>query len=75
MMQTGSRYGMITMQDAIADLFEAGIIGKDARRATLLTTNDDGDGDEQYAAAALGGAKLNENAPVPGGAKNEGYSF
>lgn len=82
MMQTGSRYGMVTMQDAIADLFEAGIIDKDeARRATLLTSNNDGDGDDDYAAAALGGAKLTEDdAPSPStGGKSEsgeeGYSF
>ena len=81
MMQTGSRYGMVTMQDAIADLYEAKIIDKDeARRATLLTSNEDGDGDEEYAAAALGGGKLDEDAVSPGAgssSKNdeEGYSF
>ena len=78
MMQTGARYGMITMQDAIADLFEAGIIDKEeARRATLMTTNEDGEDDDEYAAAALGGAKLDEAAPPgPGGSdKEEGYSF
>ena len=76
MMQTGSRYGMVTMQDAIADLFEAGLIDKDeARRATLLTTNDDGDDDNEYAAAALGGAKLDESAAGGSGSKDGGYSF
>ena len=76
MMQTGSRYGMITMQDAIADLFEAGIIDKEeARRATLLTTNDDGDDDDDYAAASLGGAKLDAESGKAGGKADEGYSF
>ena len=76
MMQTGSRYGMVTMQDAIADLFEAGLIDKDeARRATLLTTNDDSDDDNEYAAAALGGAKLDESAAGGSGSKDGGYSF
>ena len=79
MMQTGSRYGMITMQDAIADLFESGIIDKDeARRATLLTSNEDGD-DDDYAAASLGGAKLSEDPqvadPTKSGSNEEGYSF
>ena len=79
MMQTGSRYGMITMQDAIADLFESGIIDKDeARRATLLTSNEDGD-DDDYAAASLGGAKLSEDPqvadPTKSGSGEEGYSF
>lgn len=76
MMQTGSRYGMVTMQDAIADLFEAGLIDKDeARRATLLTTNDDGDDDNEYAAAALGGAKLDESAAGGSGSKDGGTHF
>ncbi len=86
MMQTGSRYGMVTMQDAIADLFEAGIIDKgEARRATQLTTGEEGEGDEDYAAASLGGAKLNnedgEVSPGSGGgskesgSSEEGYSF
>lgn len=79
MMQTGSRYGMITMQDAIADLFEAGIIDKDeARRATLATTDEE-DEDDDYAAAALGGGKIGKEAVIDptGGGKNdeEGYSF
>ncbi|MEZ5813227.1 MAG: type IV pilus twitching motility protein PilT [Alphaproteobacteria bacterium] len=84
MMQTGSRYGMVTMQDSIADLFESGIIDKDeARRATLLTTGDEGESDDEYAAGALGGAKLTENAGMPtsgrragaSGSGEEGYSF
>lgn len=85
MMQTGSRYGMITMQDAIADLFEAGIIDRDeARRATVLTTGTDDDGDQEYAAAALGGGKLDGDSLAvsragtgrgAGAAKDEGYSF
>lgn len=79
MMQTGSRYGMITMQDAIADLFEAGIIDKDeARRATMATTDEE-DEDDEYAAAALGGGKLGQSSVIDpsGGGKNdeEGYSF
>lgn len=82
MMQTGQRYGMITMQDAISDLFEAGIIDKDeARRATLESTGEEEE-DEEYAAASLGGAKLGGkdtavmSDPTSGGSNNEeGYSF
>ncbi len=60
MMQTGSRYGMITMEDAIKDLFEAGIIEKsEARRAMLKTTDQEEDeGGGEYAAAALGGGRI-----------------
>lgn len=84
MMQTGSRYGMITMQDNISDLLEAGIIGKDeARRALLAATDEEEEGDEEYASSAVGGGKMGDEAPAAtsappsGGAKqsDEGYSF
>ena len=61
MLQTGSRYGMITMQDAIQDLYEANIIDKDeARRAIMATTDEEEDEnkDEEYASAALGGGRI-----------------
>lgn len=62
MMQTGSRYGMITMEDAIKDLFDAGIISKsEARRAVLKAADQDEEdegGDSEYAAASLGGGKI-----------------
>ena len=82
MMQTGQRYGMITMQDSIADLFEAGIIDKDeARRSTMASTGEEEE-DEDYAAASLGGAKKDGSDrtvvsdPTKGGSNNEeGYSF
>jgi len=82
MMQTGSRYGMVTMQDSVSDLFEAGIIDKDeARRATQSTSGEDSD-DEEYAAASLGGAKLSEDGAAGGdgsssksGSGEDGYSF
>lgn len=86
MMQTGSRYGMITMQDAVADLFEAGLIDKDeARRATILTTTTDDNKDSEYASMALGGGKI-DGSDMSGGSassasdrkpdsKDGGYSF
>lgn len=59
MMQTGSRYGMITMEDAIKDLFEAGIISKEeARRAVMKAADKEEDSDGDYAAASLGGGKI-----------------
>ena len=80
MMQTGSRYGMVTMQDSIEDLFEAGIIDKDeARRATLSTTDSEDEGDEDgesgYAASALGGGKIEGDEGSQGGSSEGGYSF
>ncbi len=64
MMQTGSRYGMVTMEDAVKSLLEAGIIDKEeARRALLKTTDDEGggDGEGDYASSALGGRKMVED--------------
>ncbi len=80
MVQTGSRYGMITMEDAIKGMLEQGLIDKEeARRALLKTTDDEGDRDEDIASAALGGGKISKIeekkvANVRGG-KDEGYSF
>ena len=90
MMQTGSRYGMITMEEAVGDLLEAGIIDKDeARSALMKATEDDDDRDEDYTASALGGQRMTESsggapkkpagrpdkAAGGGGGGNEGYSF
>lgn len=62
MMQTGSRYGMITMEDAIKDLFDADIIGKDeARRAVLKAADQEDEKDEDYTDAALGGVKMSDS--------------
>ena len=85
MMQTGSRYGMMTMEDAIGNLLDGGIIDKDeARRALIKNTDDDADGrDTDYASGALGGAKMAESdyeisSSSRGGSigvTGEGYSF
>jgi twitching motility protein PilT len=58
MIQTGSRYGMATMQDSINNLVESGIVTKEVARAYLASvseTDDGGDGD--YSSKTLGGAK------------------
>lgn len=61
MMQTGSRYGMITMEDAIRDLYDAGIINKEeARRAVLKAADQEDDQDEEYTDSSLGGVKISE---------------
>jgi twitching motility protein PilT len=63
MMQTGSRYGMITMEDAVKDLYDAEIISKDeARRAMLKASDQEEEPEEGYAAASLGGGKIGEAA-------------
>ena len=64
MMQTGSRYGMITMEDAVKDLLEAGIIDKEEARHALLRVSDEGEEDardEDYASVALGGGKMSDD--------------
>lgn len=79
MMQTGSRYGMITMEDAVKDLFEAGIIDKDeAHRALLKNTEDASERDQEYASGSLGGGKIDKDSfeGASGSGKSDGgYSF
>lgn len=85
MMQTGSRYGMITMEDAVKNLLEAGVIDADEAHRAMMKVSDEGaeGSGDGYASAALGGGKMAE--PSAGaytggglaGAKEseEGYSF
>jgi twitching motility protein PilT len=82
MIQTGSRYGMITMEDAINALLEQGVVDKDeARRVLMKTTDESDDRDTDTASAALGGGKINPQdrkiASIAGKAdkSEEGYSF
>ena len=86
MIQTGARYGMVTLEEAINALVEQGTIDKEeARRALLKTTDeDDGSGDEGVASATIGGGRVSEKdekRPAGGrreegkGRKEEGYSF
>ncbi|MCK5384001.1 MAG: type IV pilus twitching motility protein PilT [Alphaproteobacteria bacterium] len=78
MMQTGSRYGMVTMEDAVEGLLEGGIIDKDeARRVLVKTSDDDEERDEDYASGAMGGSKMVED-DLSGrrtDSKGGGYSF
>ncbi len=83
MIQTGSRYGMMTMEDAVNGLLENGLIDKDeARRALMRSTDDEGDRDSDVASASLGGGKVSDKvsrlaatAAVASGGQEEGYSF
>lgn len=87
MIQTGSRYGMITMEDAVNALLDQGIIDKDeARRSLLKTTDDNSSGDGDEISATLGGGRkdqlTNKAAAlgIRGGvageqSSEEGYSF
>lgn len=90
MIQTGSRYGMITMEDAIGALMEQGLVDREeARRALMKTTDDSEMREEGDVDAALGGGKktvepMSGKAAAmgsrgqqssAGGGKDEGYSF
>ncbi|HEY0900669.1 MAG TPA: type IV pilus twitching motility protein PilT [Micavibrio sp.] len=81
MIQTGSRYGMITMEDSIKQLMEAGIVDRgEARRALLKTTDEDESPDENEVEQAAAARSAQSRAPASGGGASagvddEGYSF
>ena len=62
MMQTGSRYGMITMEDAITNLLEGGFISKDEAHRVLMKNSDEAEEhDTDYASTALGGGRMSDD--------------
>lgn len=88
MIQTGSRYGMITLEDAVRDLLDAGIIDEEeAHRALLRNTDEAADGAASgeggaYASSALGGARKDgenemfaQEDPDKFETNERGYSF
>lgn len=65
MIQTGSRYGMVTMQDYVQSLLSAGTINQDEARRVLLEVSDAvEDRDEGRTSAALGGGKMVKDTPA-----------
>ena len=61
MMQTGSRYGMQTMEDAIEGLLNSGIIDKTEARRVLAIANDADDTQEEgEVSASLGGGRIEQ---------------
>ncbi len=72
MIQTGSRYGMITMEDAVNNLLEQGIVDEDEARAVLAKTTDD-EGGVDTAASATSRAKKESLEGT--GSTDDGYSF
>ena len=87
MIQTGARYGMVTMEDSVKALLEDEIISKgEARRALIKTTDEGTEHEEGEVSAALGGGKMegdskkkvtsiNRKQEVADGDDEEGYSF
>ncbi|MDD3021319.1 MAG: type IV pilus twitching motility protein PilT [Alphaproteobacteria bacterium] len=84
MIQTGSRYGMITMEDSIESLLDQGIVDEEEVRAALMKATDEegGDRDSGMASAAKGGASMRRKTAGPDAMADddsintdEGYSF
>jgi twitching motility protein PilT len=72
MMQTGARYGMVTMEDAVNDLLDGGMITKEEARRVLLKTSDESEDtevDETQETSAQEDTSPKEEAEQPG------YSF
>ncbi len=64
MIQTGSRYGMITMQDYVDGLLEQKVISKEtARQATLQVSEEIEERGEGNVSASLGGGKIDGVKP------------
>ncbi len=84
MIQTGARYGMVTMEDAIKGLVEQGLVDEEEARTALLKSSDSGEDSETTsiagapsvgarAAADRRNAGKTSTAAEPAG--EEGYSF
>jgi twitching motility protein PilT len=86
MMQTGSRYGMVTMEDSVMSLLEQGVIDEETARAATLKSSDEENssksggaaGSGAYTTSALGGARMDRSAAKQSSSPketDEGYAF
>jgi twitching motility protein PilT len=77
MIQTGSRYGMVTMEDSVHNLLEGGIIDEEEARVVLAkTTDEDGaDRDSAVTATDIKGTQRGRPDEVEQPNTNSGYSF
>lgn len=71
MIQTGARYGMMTMEESINALYEAGIISREAARQAMLRSTDSNDEMDEDVSAALGGGALPEEEAAAAQAEQE----
>lgn len=75
MMQTGSRYGMVTMEDSVKGLLEQGLADPESARLAMLKATDDTEGgSEGRSSGALGGGVKVTAAPAVK-ISQEGQSF
>jgi twitching motility protein PilT len=81
MIQTGSRYGMITMEDSVHNLLEQGIIDEEEARVVLAKSTDEDGADRDPAVSA---SDMNKNSKSSSGGgpdlvdqsnTDSGYSF
>ena len=86
MIQTGSRYGMVTMEDYVSSLLEQKLISKETARGALLQVTEELDetaADGDHVHASLGGGKMGSSmsSASKGGSTEDksdsagGYSF
>ncbi|CAG0904406.1 unnamed protein product [Cyprideis torosa] len=77
MMQTGSRYGMITMEESINNLLEEGVIGAAQARTVLMRAGDEGIGSEfqEEDRQKEETSKVAAASSAEGKQDEEGYSF
>lgn len=86
MIQTGSRYGMVTKEDYVQSLLQQGMIDRETAREALMEVSEDINegGDGENVSAALGGGKVAKpEAKAPAKAETKsgdtsgdgGYSF
>ena len=73
MIQTGSRYGMITMEDAVNNLLDQGIVDEDEALAVLAKATDEETDTGGASAKALSAAK--KSSLEKAGTEEDGYSF
>lgn len=78
MMQTGSRYGMVTMEESVNNLLEQGVISASAARTVLAKASDEGigGGDEEEAETETMKEKVVAKTSKEESAPDDGsYSF
>lgn len=82
MMQTGMRYGMVTMAEALNNLLEAGVISAEEARSAMAKASDEGFGEDESETETesdspeIVSGKSTSNTGASNGGKDDGeYSF
>lgn len=76
MIQTGSRYGMVTMEDSVNSLLDQGIIDDEEARAALMKATDEGGSEHETSSTSKKSAPgRSAEADASADSAEEGYSF